>query len=1125
MKKLLILFLVCFLSSHLLFSEGTKEFRPNGAPYGSLFLTYDNFYTPFGLYGADEEYQIKISVTDTTENIFVGLNSNSNNVPFRVLDPSGNIVYTSNIPENGDLGYISTYNEAAAGPIQLGAINGYDAINIEPKDSGEYVIEFSPPTGGGGGGGGLFTLDYFDVTVGDSLNNPILGRLHSKSWQFSTGSYNNPYEGIFYPYEPKGVVYEVDMNGIQPFAFTVMFNSTGTGNTGDFLEDRKSRIGKHDIPEFNVFLNPPDSSLFPAPEKDITFTAEIKGEACKETQLCLTFNASDGGIIEGFLDFNNNGEYDETLGDLSFAAIVDSAGETCIPWDGIDANGNQVDKRKVQLISSFGSGITHLPLYDIEHNTKGYKISIVKPGNLPDPEIFWDDSEITDGSTNGTPKVNTEDGCQSTTTGCHLWSNRGDINSVNRAQKQETINTYWFAEIKYDTIAFSYVPNVGVNISYDPDNLINYDTLVCTGDTINYFVFNNGLNHFDTTTYNYYWYNASELNVVKDSNVNNFDYIAYQNETIVLEAVYKENNQCKYYDSINVSTIGPIKASLILKDTNCVENIGKAYLEVLTAHPNPEFEWDFNPSYSKNFHENLTSGNYTVTIKDYSFSDQCRFDTSFSIKENILIEIDSINKQATLCYASNGEAEVFMKKPNRIYEYSWNASAYLENESSIDQLKADDYSVSIKDKITGCIADTVINIPPKPFVLPVNKEDEFCNNTEGKIVLNSPSSALTIEWNDITSPSPTRENLSAGSYSVRVYSNLTAGCEVDTTIVIENKSKKPVINSILTTPSNCIKSTGTASVTLFGGNSNYLIAWDSKTNLSAEFTKPELAVGEYKIHIKDKNSDCFIDSTLKIIGAGFSFKTNSEKAICTTPNGSIFINNEGNPNISITWDDNGNHNFSRNNLYAGRYPFSLSNASDPTCNLDTAVYVGKSFTDITADFSYSTPNGTEDIYPTERVIFENQSTKGVSYHYWEFGDGENSNLYEPEHRYNDRGQYNVILTIEDEFGCRDSVSKPLEVIDEKICGIALPNAFTPNYDGINDDIGILGFADKVDLKVFNRWGEVIFRTEEIPLRWDGNNRSQPAPTGVYPYKLEYTCIDLEGNRSKKKEIGEITLIR
>lgn len=1121
MKKLFLSFFAVLLFFTYSFAEGTKEFRPNGSQYGSLRLTNQDLYTPFGLYGADPEYQIRVSITDSSETLFLGLNANLDDVPFRILNPDGTLFYESEVPENGDIGFISDYDEAISGPSQLGNTDGFDALELFPKDSGEYVIEFDPPFPNSG----EMDLRYLDVTVSDSTNNVVTGRLHSKSWQFSAGDFDRAINSVFYPYEPKGVVYKVEMNGIEPYVYTVLFNSTGTGDTGDFLEDRKSRLGKHDIPEYDVFLNPPDSVLFPAPEKDISFTAEIKGEACKETQLCLNFTASDGGVIEGFLDFNNNGEYDETQGDLSFAAIVDSAGETCIPWDGIDANGDQVDKRKVQLISSFGSGITHLPLYDIEDNPNGYKVSIVKPGNLPDPTIFWDDSEINEGSTLNTPLVNTQEGCLSTTNGCHLWENRGARTGSNREQRQETINTYWFAEIKYDTIAFNYIPSVGVQISYDPDNLINHDTLVCTGDTINYYVYNNGLNHYDTSTYNYYWYNASELNTIQDSNVNNYDYVANQNETIVLKAVFKENSQCTYYDSINVNTIGPIKASLVVKDTNCVENIGKAYLQVLTAHPNPEFEWEFDPSFSNDFNENLPSGDYNVTIKDYGFSDQCRFDTSFSIKENILVEIDSISKTSTFCYEAKGDAEVFMKKPSRIYEYSWNSSPYLINNSSINQLTAESHLLSIRDQETGCVLDSLVNIPPKPFVLPVNKENEFCNDGDGEIRLEITSPLLSIEWDDITLGNLIRDNLSEGTYSVRVYSNLTPGCEVDTSIIIENKSKKPVIQSIVTTTSNCIKSTGTAFITLTGGNNNYEIAWNNTTSLSNQFNRNNLPVGEYSIHIKDKNSDCYIDSTLTILGDGFTFNISSENAICTTPNGSVFIDNEGNPNISILWDDNGSKNFNRYNLHAGRYPFSLSNSSDPTCDLDTAVYVGLSKNDITADFSYYTPNGTEDIYPTERVIFENQSSKGISSHYWEFGDGETSWSYEPEHRYQDRGGYEITLTIEDNYGCRDSVTKPLEVIDEKHCGIALPNAFTPNFDGTNDDIGILGFADEVDLKIFNRWGEVIFRTEEIPLRWDGTNRSQPAPTGVYPYKLEYTCIDLEGNRTKKKDIGEITLIR
>ena len=103
--------------------------------------------------------------------------------------------------------------------------------------------------------------------------------------------------------------------------------------------------------------------------------------------------------------------------------------------------------------------------------------------------------------------------------------------------------------------------------------------------------------------------------------------------------------------------------------------------------------------------------------------------------------------------------------------------------------------------------------------------------------------------------------------------------------------------------------------------------------------------------------------------------------------------------------------------------------------------------------------------------------------------------------------------------------KPLIPIKRDPCGAVLPNAFSPNDDRMNDDIGLLGTANDVDLKIYNRWGEVVFRGYNDVDRWDGTYRGEDAPVGAYPYILEYTCPDNRGRKVKEKKVGDISLIR
>ena len=88
--------------------------------------------------------------------------------------------------------------------------------------------------------------------------------------------------------------------------------------------------------------------------------------------------------------------------------------------------------------------------------------------------------------------------------------------------------------------------------------------------------------------------------------------------------------------------------------------------------------------------------------------------------------------------------------------------------------------------------------------------------------------------------------------------------------------------------------------------------------------------------------------------------------------------------------------------------------------------------------------------------------------------------------------------------------------------VYIPNSFTPNGDGNNDLFLIYGEGIKtVNLKIFNRWGEMVFNSENQFLGWDGNYKGANQPVGVYVYEAQITFLD---NRQTLRT-GSITLIR
>ena len=86
-----------------------------------------------------------------------------------------------------------------------------------------------------------------------------------------------------------------------------------------------------------------------------------------------------------------------------------------------------------------------------------------------------------------------------------------------------------------------------------------------------------------------------------------------------------------------------------------------------------------------------------------------------------------------------------------------------------------------------------------------------------------------------------------------------------------------------------------------------------------------------------------------------------------------------------------------------------------------------------------------------------------------------------------------------------SMSNTTEV--EPYMSIYIPNSFTPNGDGMNDTFGIHGEAVKdFKMQVFNRWGQVIFETNNFNNRWDGTFDGMQVPQGSYIYRVSATGV-------------------
>ncbi len=128
----------------------------------------------------------------------------------------------------------------------------------------------------------------------------------------------------------------------------------------------------------------------------------------------------------------------------------------------------------------------------------------------------------------------------------------------------------------------------------------------------------------------------------------------------------------------------------------------------------------------------------------------------------------------------------------------------------------------------------------------------------------------------------------------------------------------------------------------------------------------------------------------------------------------------------------------------------------------------------------------------------------------------------PEYNASAAGVYWVEVT--DENGCQaiDSIS----IRERCPTRVYIPNAFSPNSDGINDSFGVFGTdIQSLELLIFDRWGGQVFAGNNVNTQWDGTVGGKPAGAGVYVWLARITGYSAQGELYESVLSGDVTLVR
>lgn len=173
-----------------------------------------------------------------------------------------------------------------------------------------------------------------------------------------------------------------------------------------------------------------------------------------------------------------------------------------------------------------------------------------------------------------------------------------------------------------------------------------------------------------------------------------------------------------------------------------------------------------------------------------------------------------------------------------------------------------------------------------------------------------------------------------------------------------------------------------------------------------------------------------------------------------------------------------------------------------------------------ADFEYSPDEPTIG----DTLNFEYTGTNNVDYWTWEFRQRNRPNgisdLENPQYSFSTPGIITVHLTVENEFGCTDTITKYI-VIKAGI-NVFIPSGFTPNRDGLNNVFKpVYENIRTTEFMVIDRWGEIMFRTNSLDEGWDGTYKGVAVPDGVFTYLVKVVGFDDKSYAFN----GTVTLIR
>lgn len=429
------------------------------------------------------------------------------------------------------------------------------------------------------------------------------------------------------------------------------------------------------------------------------------------------------------------------------------------------------------------------------------------------------------------------------------------------------------------------------------------------------------------------------------------------------------------------------------------------------------------------------------------------------------------------------------------YNYLWNSMPATVNLSTTI---TGNYTLTVIDA-NGCSVTsgphTVGEAATPAFSGTPIITDVTCNSLGSITGINVSGGAApyTYEWNGVGSTSIDLLNVGAGAYTLVVTD--ANGCTATSgPHVINAQGSIPVISGTPTiVNATCLTGGSISGLVVTGGQAPYSYEWNGVVSTNTNLANA--APGTYILEVEDDNGCVATSQTFTIDAPDTPTITGNpviQNASCLAGGSINGLNvTGGTAPYTYSWNNGLYTTLNIANLTVGQYTLTVTDANGCTIT-GLPITVGENVL-VDAQFSY-TP---QPVMINELVSFHDESFGNIVQWNWVI-DTTVITVQHPNYTFSKEGFYNVTLTVVDANGCTDFITVTIEVVSETI----VPNVITANGDGVNDFLVFKGLVPNTSLLILNRWGNVIYQTDNYDNSWNGKDMSGNFVTeGVYTYSI------------------------